>query len=70
MVKKDDSFKFQHYLHNQIPDLIYNLLRKTGYDTSIAIQTIDFDVIRQIEQYIIAGKLSEIKKNCRIVEKS
>lgn len=70
MVKKDYLQKFQDYLHDQIPDVIYHLLRKTGYDTSIAIQTIDSDVIKQIEEYINTEKIAHKKETVELLKKA
>lgn len=54
MVKnsKDYLSKLQEFLNNQIPDVILQLLRKTGFDSAIAIQTFDLDLIKSVETYI------------------
>lgn len=52
MVKKDFLTKFQVFLHNQIPDIVLKILRETGYDSPLAIETINSEVIRDLEKYI------------------
>lgn len=52
MVKKDYLSKLNEYLNNQIPEVIFQLLKRTGYDTPIAIQTINFAVIKEVEDYV------------------
>lgn len=52
MVKKDFLTKFQVFLHNQIPDIVLKILRETGYDSPLAVETINSEVIRDLEKYI------------------
>lgn len=49
---KDFLSEFQTYLKNIIPDIILNILKNTGYDTPIAIESIDDNVIQLVEEYI------------------
>lgn len=49
---KDFLGEFQTYLKNIIPDIILNILKNTGYDTPIAIESIDDNVIQLVEEYI------------------
>lgn len=52
MVKKDYLCRLNEYLNHQIPELIFQLLKRTGYDTPISIHTINFEVISEIENYV------------------
>lgn len=60
MSKKDYLSKLHNFLHKQIPDVIINILRKTGYDTSLAIESLNNEEIEGLEKYI--SESEKIKK--------
>lgn len=49
---KDFLTEFQSFLKYIIPDIIINILKNTGYDSPIAIESIDFDLIHSVEEFI------------------
>lgn len=50
---KDFWFSFQKYLgNNQLPTFIVEIFKVTGYDTAIAIQTLNENKIEEIESFI------------------
>lgn len=50
--KADFLTKFQNFLNNQIPEVILSILRKTGYDTVLSIDSLTFEEIEKLEVYI------------------
>lgn len=50
--RKDFLSKLQCYLQNQIPEDIIIILRQTGYDTTLALETLTFEEIGNLEEYI------------------
>lgn len=52
MVKKDYLSRFQSFLQDQIPDSICLILRKTGYDTAVALEALNSEELQNLEKYI------------------
>lgn len=50
--RKDFLSNLQCYLQNQIPEDIIIILRQTGYDTALALETLTFEEIGNLEKYI------------------
>lgn len=52
MVKKDYLHQFQVFLRNQIPEVIILILRKSGYDSALAIESLNDNEIIELETYV------------------